>query len=159
MPITIGETIQQLHRALQDYVEAAYHISHPMLVEQRQQLLKKTWCYSPTSISGEHAPLQNRYGVSRSGPRRPCAGSLRGCLKGGERSGSPYSRSAVPTPSYLYEALACRWPELGCHDRHRFWQKQSASCYPYLESSRARQSVTVRTSGLPPLCERWCFTR
>ena len=41
MPITIGETIQQLHRALQDYVEAAYHISHPMLVEQRQQLLKK----------------------------------------------------------------------------------------------------------------------
>ncbi len=41
MSLTIGETIQQLHRALQDCVEAAYHVSHPTLVTQRQELLKK----------------------------------------------------------------------------------------------------------------------
>lgn len=39
MSITIGETIEQLHRALQDYIEATYHISHPTLVAQRRQLL------------------------------------------------------------------------------------------------------------------------
>lgn len=39
MFLTIGETVQQLHRALRDYIEATYHISHPMLVAQRRQLL------------------------------------------------------------------------------------------------------------------------
>lgn len=38
-PLTIGETIQQLHQALSDYVEATYHISDPKLVAQRKQLL------------------------------------------------------------------------------------------------------------------------
>ncbi|MEP6892050.1 MAG: DEAD/DEAH box helicase, partial [Nitrospirota bacterium] len=41
MSITIGETIQQLHRALQDYIEATYYISHPTLVAQRCQLLEE----------------------------------------------------------------------------------------------------------------------
>ena len=41
MFLTIGETIQQLHRALQDYIEAAYHISHPTLVAQRRKLLEE----------------------------------------------------------------------------------------------------------------------
>ena len=39
MSLTIGETTQQLHRALRDYVEATYHVSHPMLVAQRRRLL------------------------------------------------------------------------------------------------------------------------
>lgn len=39
MALTIGETTQQLHRALRDYIEAAYHISHPILVDQRSALL------------------------------------------------------------------------------------------------------------------------
>ena len=38
-PLTIGETIQQLHQALSDYIEATYHISDPKLVAQRKQLL------------------------------------------------------------------------------------------------------------------------
>ncbi|RJR32323.1 MAG: DEAD/DEAH box helicase [Desulfobacteraceae bacterium] len=42
MAITIGETIQQLQRALRDYIEATYHISHPKLVAQRQALLEET---------------------------------------------------------------------------------------------------------------------
>ena len=36
---TIGQTIEELRIALQDYIEAAYHLSNPELVEQRHQLL------------------------------------------------------------------------------------------------------------------------
>src|SRR5437879_13361162 len=39
MAPTIGETTQQLHRALRDYIEATYHVSHPLLVAQRRRLL------------------------------------------------------------------------------------------------------------------------
>src|SRR5690606_3610869 len=35
----IGETTQQLHHALRDYIEATYHVSHPTLVDQRRALL------------------------------------------------------------------------------------------------------------------------
>ena len=38
---TIGETIQELREALQDYIEAAYHLSNPGLVEQRRRILKQ----------------------------------------------------------------------------------------------------------------------
>ena len=41
MSPTILETIQQLQDALQDYIEAAYHVSHPTLVAQRQELLQQ----------------------------------------------------------------------------------------------------------------------
>ena len=41
MYLTIVETIRQLHQALQDYVEAAYHVSHPTLVAQRRMLLEQ----------------------------------------------------------------------------------------------------------------------
>lgn len=41
MSLTIGETTQQLHRALRDYIEATYHVSHPTLVAQRQRLLEE----------------------------------------------------------------------------------------------------------------------
>ncbi len=41
MSMTIGETIQELHTALRDYIEATYHISNPVLVEQRRQLLEQ----------------------------------------------------------------------------------------------------------------------
>src|SRR5262245_59379979 len=39
MALTIGETIQQLHRALRDYVEATYHVSDAALVAKRLSLL------------------------------------------------------------------------------------------------------------------------
>ena len=41
MDLTIGESIQLLHRALRDYVEATYHVSHPTLVAQRRQVLEE----------------------------------------------------------------------------------------------------------------------
>ncbi len=41
MAITIGETIEELHGALRDYIEATYHISNPALVAQRRQLLEQ----------------------------------------------------------------------------------------------------------------------
>jgi ATP-dependent helicase YprA (DUF1998 family) len=37
--LTIQETSNQLHKALKEYIEAAYHISNPRLVEQRSRLL------------------------------------------------------------------------------------------------------------------------
>lgn len=41
MSLTIGETIQQLHWTLREYIEATYHVSHPTLVAQRRQLLEE----------------------------------------------------------------------------------------------------------------------
>lgn len=39
--MTIGETIQELHSALRDYIEATYHVSNPTLVAQRRALLEQ----------------------------------------------------------------------------------------------------------------------
>lgn len=39
MSRTLGETVEQLHEAVRDYIEAAYHISDPTLVRQRRELL------------------------------------------------------------------------------------------------------------------------
>src|SRR5258708_14474343 len=39
MSQTIQETIEQLHAALRDYIEATYHISSPALIDQRRELL------------------------------------------------------------------------------------------------------------------------
>lgn len=39
---TIGETIDQLRKALRDYIEATYHISHPALVAERRKMLDQT---------------------------------------------------------------------------------------------------------------------
>jgi len=36
---TISETIEQLRSSLCDYIEATYHIGHPILVELRRHLL------------------------------------------------------------------------------------------------------------------------
>ena len=36
---TLHESIEQLHQALSDYIEATYHISAPYLIRQRKQLL------------------------------------------------------------------------------------------------------------------------
>ncbi|MGE3598921.1 MAG: DEAD/DEAH box helicase [Dehalococcoidia bacterium] len=41
MALTIGQTIQQLHRSLRDYIEATYHVSNSLLVDQRRQLLER----------------------------------------------------------------------------------------------------------------------
>lgn len=40
-PTTIGRTIEQLHRALSDYIEATYHIGDERLIRQRKRLLDK----------------------------------------------------------------------------------------------------------------------
>ena len=41
MTLTIGKTLEQLHCALRDYIEATYHLSHPILVAQRRELLQQ----------------------------------------------------------------------------------------------------------------------
>jgi len=37
--LTLSETVDELHAALRDYIEATYHISDPPLIRQRRQLL------------------------------------------------------------------------------------------------------------------------
>jgi ATP-dependent helicase YprA (DUF1998 family) len=37
---TISETVEVLHTALREYIEATYHVSHTALVDQRRELLK-----------------------------------------------------------------------------------------------------------------------
>lgn len=39
---TIQETIDELRQTLTDYIEATYHIGHPLLVEQRKRLLAES---------------------------------------------------------------------------------------------------------------------
>ena len=39
MTSTIVQTSKDLHRALKEYIEAAYHVSHPILLDQRCKLL------------------------------------------------------------------------------------------------------------------------
>ena len=41
MSLTIHESIRQLHSALQEYIEATYHIGSPALIAQRRELLGK----------------------------------------------------------------------------------------------------------------------
>src|SRR5689334_5447935 len=36
---TVGKTIEQLHKALSDYIEATYHIGDERLIRQRKRLL------------------------------------------------------------------------------------------------------------------------
>lgn len=38
---TIAETVAQIQSALQEYVEATYHVGHPTVVKQRRRLLEK----------------------------------------------------------------------------------------------------------------------
>lgn len=37
---TIAETISKIQDALRDYIEATYHVGHPLIIEQRRQLLE-----------------------------------------------------------------------------------------------------------------------
>lgn len=39
--LTASQTIERLHVALRDYIEAAYHVGHPTLVKQRARLLNE----------------------------------------------------------------------------------------------------------------------
>ena len=39
MALTIGQTIEEIRTTLRDYIEAAYHISHPRILRQRREIL------------------------------------------------------------------------------------------------------------------------
>lgn len=39
--LTIGETITEIRGALRDYIEATYHVGHPVLIDQRRRLLEQ----------------------------------------------------------------------------------------------------------------------
>ncbi|MFP5328091.1 MAG: hypothetical protein ACLGHT_11495, partial [Acidimicrobiia bacterium] len=38
--LTIGQTIEEIKASLRDYIEATYHVGHPMVISQRRALLE-----------------------------------------------------------------------------------------------------------------------
>jgi hypothetical protein len=58
--LTIAETITEIRSALQDYIEATYHIGDPALVKQRRVLLDEEGIGLSSSLPGKHASLHNR---------------------------------------------------------------------------------------------------
>jgi len=42
MLLTLDETIKELNTSLKDYIEATYHISDPILIKQRKNILDRT---------------------------------------------------------------------------------------------------------------------
>ena len=54
---TIGQTIELLHRSLQDYIEAAYHVSNETLVAQRKALLEEIGVIHQQPVFGKHSAL------------------------------------------------------------------------------------------------------
>ena len=79
MAATIGETVQQLHDSLRDYIEATYHVSHPTLVTERQQILQAPGVIHQQPYFGKHASLQVWVAVQGA---RPPSCSFRSVLGG-----------------------------------------------------------------------------
>ena len=60
MSDTIQETIDELRQTLTDYIEATYHIGHPLMIEQRRHLLAQVGGIFQRPYLEFDAPL--RYG-------------------------------------------------------------------------------------------------
>jgi ATP-dependent helicase YprA (DUF1998 family) len=102
MSATIQETIEQLHTALKDYIEATYHIADPKLIGQRRRLLD-----SPGVI--HQIPYLESTPKYRSGTRfREIAGLPAGAreafeLLAEERDGQP---RVIHDPAYTHQVKA-----------------------------------------------------
>jgi ATP-dependent helicase YprA (DUF1998 family) len=105
MSTTIQETIEQLHAALKDYIEATYHIADPKLIGQRRRLLDE-----PGVI--HQIPYLESTPKYRSGVKfREVAGLPAGAceafeLLAQERDGKP---RVIHDPAYTHQvkAIAC----------------------------------------------------
>ena len=74
---TIQQSIEQLHGALRDYIEATYHISAKSLIHRRKALLNTAGIIHQIPLPGVYAPIRNRRAFSRNGRTRPrCTGSV-----------------------------------------------------------------------------------
>ena len=119
MPLTIGETIEQLQHSLRDYIEATYHISHPLLVAQRRRLSIKRGDI-PTALSGEHSALQNRSTARKPRARYGCYRSVFCCLPIFWTSSCPDSRPTLSPPSRCTAEFADKPPQSCRDDGYRF---------------------------------------
>lgn len=57
--LTIQETAEELHKSLKEYIEAAYHISNPILIEQRSRLLDEEGVISQRAYIESTPKYQN----------------------------------------------------------------------------------------------------
>ena len=101
---TIGETLQQLHESLRDYVEATYHVSNPQLVLQRHRLLDKV------GVIHQHPYLEStpRY---KPGPKFKELGLAPGALEAFHlltSDGEDGLKASLYDPPYLHQSKAAQ---------------------------------------------------
>lgn len=94
MSLTIGQTIQQWHRSLRDYIEATYHVSNPMLVDQRRQLLDQRGVIHQQPYL-ESTPRYKAGAIRRTRTRARRARGSHLCHSAAGRPAAVDSRSAV----------------------------------------------------------------
>jgi hypothetical protein len=104
MSTTIQQTIDELRRTLTEYLEATYHVGHPVMVAQRERLLKETGGIfqvpylesTPRYVTGE------RYEKMKELPE-----AVRDALVGlaNPRSGKP----VIFDPPYIHQAQVKCW--------------------------------------------------
>ena len=157
MSLTIGETIQQLHRALRDYIEATYHVSHPMLVEQRRRLLEEPGVIHQRPYL-ESTPRYRTGAAFRDLGLHPAALELFSAASRAESDSGllhdpPYQHQATSTKASLVDGRSL----VVITGRAR--ERPSASSCRSSASWRARRSPIGRSSGPLRLSGRWSCTR
>jgi ATP-dependent helicase YprA (DUF1998 family) len=108
MSLTIGETVQQLHHALRDYIEATYHVSHPKLVEQRRQLLEDVGVIHQRPFLESTPRYQQGKRFGDLGLNTDVVGLLESISKAGPKGGllihnPPYQHQATSISSSLVD--------------------------------------------------------
>ena len=151
MALTIGQTIQQLHRSLRDYIEATYHVSNPMLVDQRRQLLEQRGVIhqQPYLESTPRYKAGEPFAALGLDPAALGGALLR--YSGARRLASLDSRSPVRAPIAVRQTLARRRQESRGHDRHWLWQDRVLPFANPREASarstRQRSAIRHNASG------------
>jgi ATP-dependent helicase YprA (DUF1998 family) len=102
MSTTISEAVRELHDSLSEYIEATYHIGHPVLVRQRRRLLARAGVISqvPYIESTPRYTTDRKY--SEIGGLDPAAVSLFTELS----SASNGLRAQLFNPPYRHQARA-----------------------------------------------------
>src|SRR4051812_36071690 len=101
--LTIDQTIAELQAALRDYIEAAYHLSDPLMVSQRAELLRQPGVVHqrPYLESTPRYVLGQKY-ADIAGMDSAAANLLT------ELSASSGSKPILFNPPYLHQAEAVR---------------------------------------------------
>ena len=159
LALTIGETIKQLHRALRDYIEATYHVSHPYArgpapprssTNSASSTSAHTWRARPATRPGNSSadlgldPAALEIFTSVSAPRA-------------------ISRLLIHDPPYQHQALST---QLSLVDGRSLvvmtgTGSGKTECFllPILGKLATEAKTKARASDRRPPSARWCSTR